>query len=263
MTTNATIDLVRDYWDARPCNIRHSDLPLGSREYFDAVESKKLRVEPHIMDFTDFAQWRGRRVLEIGCGIGTAAVNFARCGADYTGVELSERSLELARRRFDVYGLTGRFYLADAEYLTSTVPVEPYDLVYSWGVIHHSPRPQEIIRQARQYMSRTSQLRIMVYAHDSWKRAMIDAELDQPEAQAGCPIALTYRREDIPNLLGPDLEIVNIQQDHIFPYEIDAYRRGEYVRQPWFQHMPAEMFRALERNFGWHMMITARLREAA
>lgn len=259
----ADIQQVKQFWDDRPCNIRHSDRPLGSREYFDEVEAKKLRVEPHILDFTDFAQWRGRRVLEIGCGIGTAAVNFARCGARYTGVELSERSLELARQRFDVYGLNGNFYVANAEQLTDVVPVKTYDLIYSWGVIHHSVNPQRIIQQARCYMGANSELRIMVYAHDSWKRAMIDAGLDQPEAQSGCPIALTYRRQDIPELLGPDLEIVDIQQDHIFPYEIDSYRRGQYVKQPWFQHMPADMFRALERNFGWHLMITARLKETA
>jgi len=255
-----TIDTVREYWDRRPCNVQHSDQPRGSREYFDEVEYKKFRVEPHILDFTSFAEWRDRKVLEIGCGIGTAAINFARSGADYTGVELSEASLDLCRQRFDVYGMTGRFYVADAEQLTQTVPIEPYDLVYSWGVIHHSVNPRAIIQEIRHYMHANSELRIMVYAHDSWKRAMIDARLDQPEAQSGCPIAHTYRREEIPELLGPDFEIISIQQDHIFPYEVDAYRQGRYQRQPWFEHMPGEVLRVLERNFGWHLMIQARLR---
>ena len=137
----ATIDQVKEFWNQRPCNVLHSDLPRGTKEYFDAVEHKKLRVEPHILEFSDFQHWRGRRVLEVGCGIGTAAINFARCGADYTGVELSEASLDLARQRFDVYGLTGRFYVANAEKLTQVVPQETYDLIYSWGVIHHSPDP--------------------------------------------------------------------------------------------------------------------------
>ena len=255
-----TIDTVREYWDRRPCNVQHSDQPRGSREYFDEVEYKKFRVEPHILDFTSFAQWHGRRVLEIGCGIGTAAINFARSGARYTGVELSEASLDLARQRFDVYGMQGQFYLANAEHLTAVVPVETYDLVYSWGVIHHSPDPGAIIREIQNYMGPHSELRIMVYAHDSWKRAMIDAGLDQPEAQSGCPIAHTYRREDIPALLGPGFEIIDIQQDHIFPYDIDSYRQGGYQRQPWFQHMPQAMMRALEHNFGWHLMVRARLR---
>lgn len=261
MTNIHTISAVREYWDRRPCNINHSARSPGTREYFDEVEAKKFRVEPHILDFTDFAQWHGKRVLEIGCGIGTAAVNFARCGARYTGVELSQASLELTRQRFDVYGLTGNFYVADAEHMDQEVPVEPYDLVYSWGVIHHSPNPTRIVQTARRYMHAASELRIMVYAHDSWKRAMIDAGLDQPEAQANCPIAQTYRRQDVPDLLGPGFEIVDIQQDHIFPYQVEPYRRGEYVRQAWFEAMPSDVLRVLERNFGWHLMITARIKE--
>lgn len=258
----ATIEQVREYWDRRPCNVQHSDQPRGSRAYFDQVEEKKFRVEPHILDFTDFRAWHGRRVLEVGCGIGTAAVNFARSGAVYTGVELSEASLELARQRFDVYGMTGDFYVADAEQLSQVVPVRPYDLVYSWGVIHHSPNPKQIVAEMKKYMHAHSELRIMVYAYHSWKRAMIDAGMDQPEAQSECPIALTYRREDIPDLLGSDMEIISIQQDHIFPYQVQDYRQGRYVKLPWFDSMPAKVLRVLEQNFGWHLMIRARLKDS-
>src|ERR1700758_4968297 len=94
-----TFDEVRNYWDPRPCNIRHSPKPVGTREYFDEVEARKYLVEPHIPGFAEFERWRGKRVLEIGCGIGTDTVNFARHGARVTSVDLSEKSLELARRR--------------------------------------------------------------------------------------------------------------------------------------------------------------------
>src|SRR6201984_1986247 len=99
--TNIEISRVKDYWNSRPCNIRHSAALLGSKQYFDEVESRKYFVEYHIPSFAQFAQWRGKKVLEIGCGIGTDTINFARHGATVTAVDLSPQSLELSRNRVE------------------------------------------------------------------------------------------------------------------------------------------------------------------
>src|SRR3954447_24379727 len=135
---------VREYWNSRPCNIRHSPKPVGTREYFDEVEARKYMVEFHIPGFADFASWKGKKVLEIGCGIGTDTMNFARAGAQVTAVDLTERSLEVARQRAKVFQLEDRitFIQANAEDLSSYVPVQEYDLIYSFGVIHHTPHPE-------------------------------------------------------------------------------------------------------------------------
>lgn len=254
--TEPTIDDVREFWNARPCNIQHSQRSIGSRAYFDEVEQKKFTAEPHIPAFCGFDQWRGKRVLEIGCGIGTMAINFARGGADYTGVELSPVSLEITQQRFDVYGQIGKFYHGDAQQLTDFLPIESYDLVFTWGVIHHSPDPGRILAQARHYMCTGSVLKIMVYAANSWKNYMIDAGHDQPEAQYGCPIAYTYTQQQLIDMVGPGFQNVLIQQDHIFPFQIEPYKQGQYMKQPWFEHMPNDIFRVLEKKLGWHLMLT-------
>src|ERR1700724_251398 len=106
--TGPTVEDVRSYWDRRPCNIRHSRREVGSPEYFDEVEARKYFVEPHIPGFAQFERWAGKRVLEIGCGIGTDTINFARHGARVTAVDLSDRSLEIARQRAGVFGLQDR-----------------------------------------------------------------------------------------------------------------------------------------------------------
>lgn len=252
------IEAVEAYWDARPCNVRHSPKPVGSREYFDEVEQRKHFVESHIPDFAQFERWAGKRVLEVGCGIGTAAVNFARCGADYTGVELSKASLDLTRQRFEVYGLKGRLILGNAEELSTYVESNHYDLVYSFGVIHHSPNQRGIVEEIRKVIRDDGEFRCMLYAKNSWKDIMIEAGFDQPEAQRGCPYATTYTNEMVNELYKDVFEVVSATQAHIFSYVVEKYVNYEYELQPWFKAMPPEMFATLERRLGWHMLIVGR-----
>src|SRR3989454_5803089 len=159
------IEQVQSFWNQRPCNIRHSPKPIGTREYFDDVERRKYFVEPHIPAFAEFDRWAGKRVLEIGCGIGTTTISFARAGARVTAIDLSSESASLTRKRAEVYGVSDRLkvYVGDAEQLSSIVPVERHDLVFSFGVIHHSPHPDRIVQEARRYMDIDSELRLMVY----------------------------------------------------------------------------------------------------
>ena len=165
------ITKVRDYWNSRPCNIRHSPKPVGTPEYFDEVEARKYFVESHIPRFAQFERWKGKRVLEIGCGIGTDTISFARHGAQVTAVDLTETSLEVARKRAEVYGLEHRirFIQANAEQLSDSVPVETYDLVYSFGVIHHTPHPERVLDELRKFVHPQSTVKVMVYHRWSWK----------------------------------------------------------------------------------------------
>jgi len=255
----STLSEVQNYWDSRPCNIRHSKSEIGTRAYFEEVEARKYFVEPHIPAFADFASWKGKRVLEIGCGIGTDAINFARAGAAYTGVELSIASLELTRKRFEVFGLKSHnLLIGNAEEIADLFPGQIFDLIYSFGVLHHTPSIESSLASIRKISGPETILKIMVYAKNSYKQAMIDNGRDQPEAQFGCPIANSFTKGEITELLNvAGFEANNISQDHIFPYKVEPYKNYEYLREDWFQNMPPEVFEILEKSFGWHLLVDA------
>ena len=197
------ISEVKEFWDRRPCNIKHSKSEIGSIEYFNEVEERKYFVEPHIPKFAEFSRWNGKKVLEIGCGIGTDAVNFVRNGADYFGIELSAESLNITKKRFSLFGLKGKLIQAnieDSNELHDLIASAPYDLIYSFGVLHHTPNISKALNNLRNLAKPHTEIKLMLYAKNSWKQKMIESGLDQPEAQNGCPIANVYEMEEIQKL---------------------------------------------------------------
>lgn len=270
------IEQVKDFWDCHPCNIRHSPKPVGTKEYFAEVEARKYYVEPHILRFAQFEHWCGKKVLEIGCGIGTDTINFARCGARVTAVELSSKSLEIARQRAEVYGFQSciQFYCGNAEELSTFVPVEPYDLIYSFGGIHHTSHPERVIAQMRHYLRLGSTVKIMVYHRYSWKVFWIlltygkgrfwrltELVARYSEAETGCPVTYTFTRRQVRKILERyGLRVTEMWVDHIFPYRISDYRQYRYVKVWYFRWMSPELFHWLERHFGWHLCVTAKMR---
>jgi len=256
-----TIDQVREYWNNRPCNVRHSTSPPGTKEYYDEVEARRYANEPHNFTFPEFDRWKGKRVLEIGCGIGTDATNFARAGAIYTGVDLSAESIKLAEQRFEVFGLKGTFIECNAEELDKVFANgEQFDLIYSFGVIHHAPHPERIVACLRDLLAPGGEVRCMLYAKTSWKNILINANWDQPEAQDNCPQAMTYTTQEASDLFyfRGGFDNIVVEKDFIFPWDIKHYVNYEYVKQPWFEAMPDELFKIMERALGWHLMITAK-----
>ena len=249
-----------DYWDASPCNVGHSHHPIGSRKYFDEVRDKKYVVEPHIISFSEFPRWKGKNVLEIGCGMGTMAVDFIQNGATYVGIDVSSVTIELAKKRLDTYGLSGKLILGNAEELAKILPSQNFDLIYAFGSIHHMLNPQRFLEQVKNYMSLDSTLKLMIYAKCSWKAAMIREGMDQYEAQSNCPIAKTYSRSEAENLLN-EFDIIKMSQDHIFPYDVANYKRNKLVKLPWFEVMPQDVFSTLEKQLGWHLLIDAKVKK--
>jgi len=269
---DSMIDQVKHFWDERPCNLRHSQKPVGTKEYFDEVEKRKYFVEPHIPGFADFEMWKDKRVLEIGCGLGTESINFARAGAKLTIIELSKTSLDLCKKRFEVFGLSARFINGNAEELCSLLPEgEKFDLVWSFGVIHHSPSPHAIVKEISKVLSDEGELRIMLYSKVSFKLFSLMHEAGtmdmsraadiiriNSEAQHGCPVTFTYTFGEVKALLS-DFKVLRIWKDHIFTYDIPHYIKYEYVRDDMWKNVEDEEIRKWESELGWHTMVIAKL----
>jgi ubiquinone/menaquinone biosynthesis C-methylase UbiE len=152
---------VRRFWDADPCGSRY----LEQRQDFEAHTRTRYALEPHIADFADFKSSRGMKVLEVGVGMGADYLEWLKAGAHATGVDLSPASIEQARLRCQLAGYDADLQVADAESLPFRA--DSFDVVYSYGVMHHSPDTPRCIREAWRVLKPGGQARIMLYHHPS------------------------------------------------------------------------------------------------
>lgn len=164
---NASVkERVRAFWQANPCGTRFADAEPGTRRFYELVEAHRYEKEWHIPTAANFAAAGGLRVLEIGCGLGTDGAQFAKAGADYTGVDLTEAAIELAQRRFELFGLSGKFCTADAENLDFAD--QSFDLVYSHGVLHHTPDTAGSVREIHRVLQPGGRAVVMLYHRNSY-----------------------------------------------------------------------------------------------
>ena len=157
---------VRKFWERTPCGSWDASAPEGTKEYFDQVEARRYELEPFIHRFADFGSTAGQSVLEVGVGLGTDHVEFARAGAKLHGIDLTEKGVALVRQRLELEGLDSDLQVADAEQL----PFEDdsFDIVYSWGVLHHTPDTPRAMREAVRVLRPGGRLCVMVYARHAW-----------------------------------------------------------------------------------------------
>lgn len=155
---------VRSYWEQEPCGTSKSivkDALIYSKEYFDSVEEYRYDLEPCIHSIAQFTRGHGRRVLEIGVGAGTDHLQWARAGASLSGVDLTDAAINMTRNRLELFGFVSNLQRCDAEKL----PFEDQslDIVYSWGVIHHSEKPHLIISEINRILDREGEFLGMFY----------------------------------------------------------------------------------------------------
>lgn len=162
MTSDASSGLqeVHDFWNDASCG---EELYLGGsdKDGYAAQMRKRYELEPFLPAFARPEEARGLDVLEIGVGLGADHQLFAQAGARLSGIDLTERAVEHARKRLVLFDLESDLRVADAESLPFAA--ESFDLVYSWGVLHHSPDTPKAIGEVWRVLRNGGHARIMIY----------------------------------------------------------------------------------------------------
>ncbi|TMG77785.1 MAG: class I SAM-dependent methyltransferase [Betaproteobacteria bacterium] len=157
---------VRAFWSTEACGTHFIQRFTDEHDFFSKYREFRYRTEWHIPAFASFAQAKGKRVLEIGCGNGADGVMFTSHGAHYTGVDLTPQAVDATRRHFAAEGLDGQFRLEDAERLSFAD--DSFDIVYSYGVLHHTPAPQRAVHEVYRVLKPGGVALVMLYHRHSF-----------------------------------------------------------------------------------------------
>lgn len=245
------IDAIEHYWNARIHDLEMTDRPVGSLEFFNDLDEYRFDKLHYLPRLVDFAGFRGQTLLEVGCGIGTDLVRFARGGAIVTGVDLSETAIELARKNLHLHGLTAHdLRTANAEALP--YPNNTFDVVYGHGVIQYTADPQRLVRECYRVLRPGGRAIFMVYNRVSWLNAMSKL-MKVPLEHEDAPVLQKFSIGEFKELLSP-FDSVEIVPER-FPVKSRLHKGWKAVA---FNTMFVGTFNAvprpLVRRLGWHLM---------
>jgi ubiquinone/menaquinone biosynthesis C-methylase UbiE len=164
---------VHDHWSDETCGTRYG-MGEGRLAWFREIAERRYALEPYIPVFACFAEARGKRVLEIGVGAGSDFLDWCRHAEHSTGVDLTDASIALTRERLQLEGIPSSRYTlrtADAEELPFGDGM--FDIVFSWGVLHHTPDTERAYRQVFRVLRPGGVMRTMVYHVPSWTGLML------------------------------------------------------------------------------------------
>jgi ubiquinone/menaquinone biosynthesis C-methylase UbiE len=245
------IETIAQYWNERIHDLEMTGHPVGTREFFDDLDDyrfDKLHYLPALVDFDGFA---GRRLLEVGCGIGTDLVRFARGGAIVTGVDLSSTAIDLARRNFELHGVTAaRLEVANAEALPFADA--SFDVVYGHGVIQYTADPAALVRECHRVLRPGGRGIFMVYNRISWLNGLsklMNVELEHEDA----PVLRKFTTGGFRALLAPFSDVRIVPER--FPVKSRLHKGWKGTAfNTFFVGTFNALPRVLVRPLGWHLM---------
>ena len=243
-------DEVRVYWDQHIHDLDITTHPVGSRGFFEDLDQYHFEKLHHLLRLVEFDGYRGRSVLEVGCGAGVDLARFAKGGAVVTGVDLAPSAVELARANFAQQSLVGRFEVADGEHLP--FPDDSFDAVYAHGVVQYTANPQRLVDECRRVLKPGGTAIFQVYNRISWLNALsklMKVGLEHDDA----PVLLKFSIAEFRRLLS------NFDSTTIVPERFPVKSR---LHGGWkgavYNGLFVGTFNALPRGlvsrFGWHLL---------
>lgn len=248
-----SIAAISAYWDEHIHDLEIATHPLGTAEFFQELDEyrfDKLRYLPQVVDF---ATYRDKRVLEIGCGVGIDLARFAQAGALVTGVDLSATAIRLAQQNFQQQGLMGDFCVMNGQALQ--LADASFDVVYAHGVLQYTANPQQMINEAHRVLRPGGHAIFMVYNTYSWLMALsklMKVDLEHEDA----PFLRTFSINEFKQLLRPFAQVEIIPERFPVPTRLHHGLKAILYNQLFvgtFNALP----RAWVRPFGWHLMAFA------
>jgi ubiquinone/menaquinone biosynthesis C-methylase UbiE len=253
--TQIVIPQITEYWNHRIHDLEMTDQPVGTRAFFDDLDDyrfDKLHYLPRLVDFSGF---RGQRLLEVGCGIGTDLVRFARGGARVTGVDLAQTAIDLARKNFEEHGVSAEeLRVGNGERLPYADG--SFDVVYGHGVIQYTANAAALIAECHRVLKPGGTGIFMVYNRISWLNALskvMKVALEHEDA----PVLKKYSIGEFRALLTPFASVEIVPER--FPVKSRLHKGWKGVA---FNTMFVGTFNALPRGLvrplGWHLMAFCR-----
>jgi len=246
----ATTGEVRAYWDRHIHDLEITAHPVGSRGFFDDLDQYHFEKLHHLLRLVDFDGWRGRRVLEVGCGAGVDLARFAKGGAIVTGVDLAPSAIELAKTNFAQQDLSGDFEVADGEHLP--FPDNAFDLVYAHGVVQYTANPQALVNECRRVLKPGGQAIFQVYNRISWLNALgklMKVGLEHDDA----PVLLKFSIGEFRQLVSGFSRVRIVPERFPVKSRLHGGWKGMLFNTCFvgtFNALP----RPLVQRFGWHLL---------
>jgi SAM-dependent methyltransferase len=253
----ATTDQVREYWNHRIHDLEITRHPVGSRGFFDDLDQYHFEKLHHLLRLVDFNGWRGRSVLEVGCGAGVDLARFAKGGAEVTGVDLTESAIALARENFAQQQLQGRFEVADGERLPFAD--HQFDLVFAHGVVQYTANPKRLVEECHRVLKPGGEAIFQVYNRVSWLNALskvMKVGLEHDDA----PVLLKFSIGEFRALLSPFEDVRIVPERYPVKSRLHGGWKGAIYNGVFvggFNTLP----RFLVRRFGWHLLAFCRKKE--